>query len=81
MKQHSKFIQWLVFSLLGIWGFISFIILAGEEDPMKPLSFEKFVLVKSAAGLSLYLCVRLGSWLNSKGLIPEMSEEDDTLFK
>lgn len=81
MKQHSKFTQWLVFSLLGIWGFVSFIFLAGEEDPMNPLSVEKFFLIKGAAGLSLYLCVRLGSWLNSKGLIPEMSEEDDTLFK
>lgn len=81
MKQHSKFTQWLVFSLLVLWGFFSFIILAGEEDPMNPLSIEKFFLIKGAAGLSLYLCVRLGSWLNSKGLIPEMSEEDDTLFK
>ena len=79
MKQHSKFIQWLVFTLLGIWGFFSFIILAGEEDPMNPLSIEKFFLIKGAAGLSLYLCVRLGSWFNSKGLIPEMSEEDDSL--
>ena len=81
MKQKSKIIQWLVFSLLGIWGFVSFIFLAGEEDPMNPLSFEKFFLIKGAAGLSLYLCVRLGSWRNSKGLIPEMNEEDDTLFK
>ena len=80
MKQYSKFIQWLVFTLLGIWGFFSFIILAGEEDPMNPLSIEKFFLMKGAAGLSLYLCYRLGSWLNSKGLIPEMSEEDDSLF-
>lgn len=80
MKQHSKFIQWLVFTLLGIWGFFSFIILAGEEDPMNPLSIEKFFLIKGTAGLSLYLCYRLGSWLNSKGLIPEMSEEDDSLF-
>ena len=80
MKQHSKFTQWLVFSLLVLWGFFSFIILAGEEDPMNPLSIEKFFLIKGAAGLSLYLCVRLGSWLNSKGLIPEMSEEDDSLF-
>lgn len=81
MKQHSKFIQWIVFSLLAIWGFISFFFLAGEEDPMNPLSFEKFVLIKAAAGLSLYLCVRIGSWLNSKGLIPEVSEEDGTMFK
>ena len=73
MKQHSKFTQWLVFSLLGLWGFFSFIILAGEEDPMNPLSIQKFFL-------SLHLCYRLGSWLNSKGLIPEMSEEDDSLF-
>ena len=80
MKQKSKIIQWIVFSLLGIWGFISFIILAGEEDPMNHLSIEKFFLIKGAAGLSLYLCYRLGSWLNSKGLIPEMSEEDDSLF-
>ena len=55
MKQHSKFTQWLVFSLLGLWGFFSFIILAGEEDPMNPLSIEKFFLIKGAAGLSLYL--------------------------
>ena len=81
MKQKSKIIQWLVLSLLGIWGFVSFIFLAGEEDPMNPLSFEKFFFIKGAAGLSLYLCVRLGSWLNSKGLIPEMNEEGDTLFK
>lgn len=81
MKQHSKFTQWLVFSLLGLWGSFSFIILAGDEDPMNPLSIEKFFLIKGAAGLSLYLCVRIGSCLNSKGLIPEISEEDDTLFK
>lgn len=81
MKQHSKIIQWLVFSLLFILGFLSFVILAGEEDPMNPLSFEKFFLIKGTAGLSLYLCVRLGSWLNTKGLIPEISEDDDTLFK
>lgn len=80
MKQYSKFTQWLVFSLLGLWGFLSFFILAGEEDPINPLSIEKFFFIKGAAGLSLYLCVRLGSWLNSKGLIPEMSEEDDSLF-
>lgn len=80
MKQNSKIIQWLVFSLLWIWGFVSFIFLAGEEDPMNPLSFEKFFLIKGAAGLSLYLCYRLGSWLNSKGLILEKSEEDDSLF-
>lgn len=81
MIHKSKIIQWLVFSLLGIWGFISFIILAGDEDPINPLSLEKFFLIKGAAGLSLYLCVRIGSCLNSKGLIPEISEEDDTLFK
>lgn len=80
MKKHSKFIQWLVFSLLIIWGFSSFIILVGEEDPMKPLCFEKFVLIKSMACFSLYLCFRIGSWLSSKGLIPEVSQEDDTLF-
>ena len=81
MKNHSKITQWLVFSLLYIWGGISFFILAGEEDPMEHISFEKFFLIKAAAGLSLYLCFRIGSWLNSKGLIPEMSEDDDTLFK
>ena len=81
MKQKSKIIQWIVFSLLGIWGFISFIILAGEEDPMNPLSIEKFFLIKGAAGISLYICFRIGSWLNSKGLIPDVSEEDETPFE
>lgn len=79
--KHSKFTQWLVLSLLVIWGFVSFIFLAGEEDPMHPLSFEKFFIIKCLAGLSLYICVRFGAWLESKGLIPEMSEEDDTFFE
>lgn len=81
MKQQSKFTQWLVFSLLGLWGFFSFIILAGEEDPMNPLCIEKFFLIKGAAGISLYICFRIGSWLNSKGLIPDVSEEDETPFE
>lgn len=32
MKQKSKIIQWLVFSLLGIWGFVSFIFLAASAN-------------------------------------------------
>lgn len=63
-------------NLLCVWAVISFFILAGEDIPGQPMSDLKFYGSKLAAMASLWLCCRTGRWLNKKGLIPEIKEED-----
>ncbi len=77
MKTHSKLTQWVVTGILAVWGTFSFLILAGEEDPLNPMPLGQFFLLKSGAMLSLYLCYLTGKWLYSKGLIPEIEEDDE----
>ena len=74
MKQHSKFAQWLAFGLLGLWGGISFLVIVSEEKPQRPLSIDTLILIKGAALISFLLCILVGCWLNSKGLLPEVKE-------
>lgn len=80
MKKHSRFTQWLAFGLLMLWGVGSFIVLASDEAPERPLSIEAYLLIKAAAMLSFCLCVRAGFWLNSKGLMPDTDEDGDSVF-
>lgn len=77
MKTYSKLTQWIVTGLLFTWGAVSFIILAGEEDPMNPMPLGKFFLLKIGAMLSLGLCCLTGKWLNGKGLIADIDEDDE----
>ena len=73
MKTKTK--QNIRLNLLLVWGFISFIILAGEDIPGQPMSDLKFYGSKLIAMASLWLCYRTGRWLNKKGLLPEIKEE------
>lgn len=74
MKAKTK--QNIRLNLLCVWTVISFFILAGEDIPGQPMSDLKFFGSKLAAMASLWLCFRTGRWLNKKGLLPEIKEED-----
>lgn len=75
MKAKTK--QNIRLSLLGIWAVISFFILAGEDIPGQPMSDLMFFGSKLAAMASLWLCFRTGKWLNKKGLLPEIKEDEE----
>lgn len=62
--------------LLFVWGFISILVCAGEDIPGQPMSDLKFFGSKLAAMASLWPCYRTGRWLNKKGLLPEIKEEN-----
>lgn len=74
MKTKTK--QYLLMYLLGAWGLISLLVIAGEDIPGQPMSDLKFFGSKIIATASLWLCVRTGQWLDKKGLLPEIKEED-----
>lgn len=75
MKAKTK--QNIRLNLLFVWGFISFLILAGEDIPGQPMSDLKFYGSKLIAMASLWLCFRTGQWLNKKGLLPEIKEDEE----
>ncbi len=70
-----KVIQWVILFALTMWGGVSFLILAGEENPAKPMSLGMFFLLKLAALLSFALCALVGRWLSHKNLLPDIPEE------
>lgn len=74
-----KTIKWIIFFMLGTWGFLSFCVLAGDEDPNNPMSMTRFFMTKAGAALSLYLCCRVGKLFNNHGLLPDIKlpEEED----
>lgn len=74
--QRSKAVQWTVFWLLGIWGGLSFIFLAVEEDPNNPMPICDFFLIKIIAFASLLLCLYVGKKLHRAGYLPKELEED-----
>lgn len=73
----AKIKQNVLMYLLGAWGFISFCVLAGEDVPGQQMSDLKFFGSKLAAMVSLWLCCRTGRWLNKKGLLPEIKEDEE----
>ena len=72
--------QYSVLAALMLWGLISFMVLAGDENPMNPMPWGEFFLIKTAALVSLALCVLTGKALNKKGLLPDVDEDDSDLF-
>lgn len=74
-----RIIQWAALWILGIWGFLSFIVLAGEEDPANPMPFGRFFLIKASAMLSLVLCYYVGKWLHRAGYLPDELDKDDEI--
>ena len=77
--QRSKAVKWAALWILGIWGFLSFIVLAGEEDPRDPMPFGEFFLIKAVAMASLLICLYVGKRLHRAGYLPEELDEDDEI--
>lgn len=68
--------QWAVLTLLFLWGFASFLVMAGEESPSDPpMTLGKFLLIKGVALASFGLCLLVGKYLNRKGLLPDVKDE------
>ena len=68
--------QWVILTLLMLWGFASFLVLAGEDAPGEPPTpLREFLLIKAGALASFGLCFLVGRWLNRKGLLPDVEEE------
>ena len=73
----TKTFKWSVMTVLMLWGFISFIVVAGDEDPENPMPLIQFFVVKMIGMLSLAACFMTGKLLDKKGWLPEMDLEDE----
>lgn len=73
----KKIIQWGLMNVLGVWGMVSFMVLAGEESPDACISLGDFILIKAFAVTSFAGCIQCGKWLYKKGLLPEINIEED----
>ncbi len=67
----KKFAQWALFSALCFIGIIAFMILAGDEDPMNPMPFGRWLLIKALAMVVIAICIWGGKRLYKKGYLPE----------
>lgn len=70
----TKAKQWVVLTILFLWGFISFLFIVGEEAPGEQSTLGKFIIIKGCALVSLALCFLVGRWLHRKGALPEAKE-------
>lgn len=74
--QRSKAVRWAALWILCILGFISFIVLAGEESPNNPMSLGEFFLIKLGGMASLLICFYVGKRLHRAGYLPDELDED-----
>lgn len=79
--KRMKTIKYTNLGLLFIWGFVSFLFIAGDEHYSDPQPLVKFIFVKGCALLSLGLCFLTGNRLGRKGQLPDVSDNDKELFK
>ena len=73
----KKIIQWGLMTVLGLWGMVSFMVLAGEEAPEVSMTLGDFFLIKALAITSFSGCILCGKWLSKKGLLPEINIQED----
>lgn len=73
----NKLIKWTLLSVLSIWGCVSFMLLAGDENPLEPMTLSRFFLIKLCAAASLYLCYSTGKWLYKSGYLPDINIDDN----
>ena len=59
----KKIIQWGLMTVLGLWGMVSFMVLAGEEAPEVCMTLGDFFLIKALAITSFSGCILCGKWL------------------
>lgn len=68
--------QRVALTIMLLWGFASFLVMAGEESPSDPpMTLGKFLLIKGVALASFSLCLLVGKYLNRKGLLPDVKDE------
>lgn len=77
MKTKTKIAQHIVMALMAAWGFMSLLILAGEETPGHPVSETHFFTVKVCALASLAICCLAVRYLNRHKCLPESKEVKD----
>lgn len=53
----KKIIQWGLMTVLGLWGMVSFMVLAGEEAPEVCMTLGDFFLIKALAITSFSGCI------------------------
>lgn len=68
--------KWVYMTGIFFWGLLSFMFLAGEENPNDPMPIWLFISIKAVAMVSFVLCFIIGRYLNQKGLLPDIPEED-----
>lgn len=73
----KKILQWSIYLALGAWGFYSFLVLAGDEDPAHPMILSKFCTIKIIALSSLALCGKTAQICNRRGLLPEFKDPEE----
>lgn len=74
-KSIKKCAQCAVFSSLCFIGLLAFMVLASDEDPMNPMSFSRWLLIKAIAVVVFAMCVWGGKRLYKKGYLPEYIDE------
>lgn len=77
MIMKTKILQNTLMGLILVWGFLSFLVLCGEDIPGQPMSNLQFFGSKGLAFASLGLCYLAGRKLNRMGLLPDMEEDDE----
>ena len=66
--------QWLFATIVFMVGFFGFLMMAGEDEES---SIFQWLAIK-ALGFFLFLCsIRLGAFLDKKGLLPNCKDEED----
>ena len=76
----KKCVQWCALSALCIVGFLAFMLLAGEDNPLTPIPLYEWLIIKILAFVVLALCILAGRWLYHIGYLPrymdKLVEED-----
>jgi hypothetical protein len=68
--------KWVYMTVIVFWGILSFILMCGEDTPDNPMTMLEFFELKVLAVVSFGLCLLTARWLDRKGLLPDMKEED-----
>lgn len=69
--------KWGLALLMLAWGGLTFIFLAGEDDPNTPLSLWAFFAIKLTSIGSFYLWARVLDYLADRDLLPSCLIPDD----
>lgn len=69
--------KWGLALFMLVWGGLTFIFLAGEDDPTNPLPLLEFFAIKLASVGSFYLWARVLKYITNRNLMPSILVPDD----